>query len=192
MSTEENQIDGREMNRPSGKKLWDHMSMEDSSDARRRCITQKRKNLFSRRKLAAEAAASASAVLLHQELFSSLKSASAVEFRITAPDQTPEEAEAAIRAHTQDLLGIKALLDTESWRAAQLALRESLLYLKQDLYTIIQSKPGSLRLQLQQLYSNLFNSVSNLDYAARDQDEKRVHKCYNNIVATLDEIFERI
>ncbi|XP_020095577.1 psbQ-like protein 3, chloroplastic [Ananas comosus] len=157
-----------------------------------KCITKKQKNLFSRRKLAEEAAAFASAVLLHQELFSSLKGASAVEFRITTPDQTPEEAEVAIRAHARDLLGIKALLDTESWRAAQLALRESSLYLKQDLYTIIQSKPGSLRPRLRQLYSNLFNSVSDLDYAARDKDKKRVHECYNNIAATLDEIFERI
>lgn len=86
--------------------------------------------------------------------------ASAFELRFTVPDQTVEEAEAVIRSHAQDLLQIKTLIESESWRDAQFALRESSSYLKQDLYTIIQGKPGSQRSLLRKLYSTLFNNVS--------------------------------
>lgn len=86
--------------------------------------------------------------------------ASAFDLRFTVPDQTVEEAEGAIKGHVQDLLQIKALVESESWREAQLALRESSAFLKQDLYTIIQAKPGSQRAPLRKLYSTLFNNVS--------------------------------
>ncbi|XP_020095112.1 psbQ-like protein 3, chloroplastic [Ananas comosus] len=139
------------------------------------------------------------------ELFSSLKSASAVEFRITTPDQTPEEAEAAIRAHARDLLGIKALLDTESWREAQLALRDVLFSLNTVCSVIGMRKtvntsdkfivfvagiPQPPQEKLAHEFQYVLSEI--LDYAARDKDKKRVHECYNNIAATLDEIFERI
>ncbi|XP_009390695.2 psbQ-like protein 3, chloroplastic [Musa acuminata AAA Group] len=138
----------------------------------------------------ATAAAAAVAVALHaKEAISGSSVASALEFRFTAPEQTPEEADAVVKIHARDLVRIKALIDSQSWREAQIALRESSSYLKQDLYTIIQAKPGSQRPQLRKLYSHLFNDVSSLDYAARDKDARRVQECYDNIVATLNEIF---
>jgi len=85
---------------------------------------------------------------------------SAFELRMTVPDQTVEEAEAVVRTHAQDLLQIKALVESETWREAQFALRESSGYLKQDLYTIIEAKPASQRPVLRKLYSTLFNNVS--------------------------------
>uniref|UniRef100_A0A2P2ILC4 Uncharacterized protein n=1 Tax=Rhizophora mucronata TaxID=61149 RepID=A0A2P2ILC4_RHIMU len=60
------------------------------------------------------------------------------------------------------------------------------------MYILIQSKPGSERPQLRKLYSNLFNNVSKLDYAARDKDAARVWQCYENIVAALNDILSRI
>ncbi|CAL9087159.1 unnamed protein product [Musa textilis] len=137
-----------------------------------------------------QAAAAAVAAALHaKEAISGSSVASALEFRFTAPEQTPEEADAVVKIHARELVRIKALIDSQSWREAQIALRESSSYLKQDLYTIIQAKPGSQRPQLRKLYSHLFNDVSRLDYAARDKDAGRVQECFDNIVATLDEIF---
>ncbi|WOL05868.1 psbQ-like protein 3, chloroplastic [Canna indica] len=139
-----------------------------------------------RRKATTAALAS---ILLAKESVSSSNAASAFEFRFTAPEQTPEEADAVVKLHARDLVKIKAFMDSKSWREVQTALRESSALLKQDLYTIIQAKPGSQRPQLRKLYSDLFNNVSSLDYAARDQDANRVQECFDNIVATLNEIF---
>ncbi|CBI31764.3 unnamed protein product, partial [Vitis vinifera] len=74
----------------------------------------------------------------------------------------------------------------------QKALRKSSSLLKQDIYTIIQSKPGSMRPQLRKLYSNLFNNVTRLDYAARDNDATQVWEYYEKIAITLDDILSRI
>ncbi|XP_052176152.1 psbQ-like protein 3, chloroplastic [Diospyros lotus] len=119
--------------------------------------------------------------------------ASALDLRMMAPDQSVAEAEAGIRGHAQDLLRVKAgLLEPEAWKEAQKALRKSAAYLKQDIYTIIQSKPGKERPQLRKLYSVLFNAITALDYAARDRDIKRVQKFYDALVLALDDILSKI
>ncbi|XP_071711831.1 psbQ-like protein 3, chloroplastic [Rutidosis leptorrhynchoides] len=113
-------------------------------------------------------------------------------FRITVPDQTVEEAESVIREHAMSLKLVKELLELELWKDAQKELRKSASYLKQDIYTIIQGKPGMERPQLRNLYSKLFNDVTGLDYAARDKDVPRVWKLYEDIVVTLDDILSKV
>ncbi|CAI9281516.1 unnamed protein product [Lactuca saligna] len=113
-------------------------------------------------------------------------------FRMTVPDQTVEEAENGIREHAMSLVQVKDLLELESWKEAQKELRKSASYLKQDIYTIIQGKPGMERPQLRNLYSKLFNDVTGLDYAARDKDVPRVWKLYKDIVVTLDDILSKV
>ncbi|XP_043694982.1 psbQ-like protein 3, chloroplastic [Telopea speciosissima] len=136
--------------------------------------------------------ASLSTVLLARETILNPKLAYAFDFRMVAPDQTFEEAESEIKGHAQQLLKVKTLIDSESWEAAQKDLRKSSGKLKQDIYTIIQAKPGSERPLLRKLYSNLFNNVTKLDYAARSKDMTRVLECYQNIVVTLDDILSRL
>ncbi|KAF8389593.1 hypothetical protein HHK36_024110 [Tetracentron sinense] len=131
-------------------------------------------------------------VLLGREAIFNPNAAYSFDFRMTVPDQTVEEAESGIRGHAQDLLQIKAFIDAETWREAQKALRKSSSSLKQDIYTIIQAKPGSERPQLRKLYSILFNSVTKLDYAARSKDATQVRECYEDIVVALDDILSRI
>ncbi|KAJ0969013.1 hypothetical protein J5N97_021890 [Dioscorea zingiberensis] len=131
-------------------------------------------------------------VILGSEAITDSNKAFSFELRFTVPDQTPEEAYAGIRSHAQDLLQIKSLIDSQSWREAQKALRQSSSYLKQDLYTVIQARPGNERPLLRKLYSNLFNNVSRLDYAARSKDAAVVQECFDNIVNAIDEIFTRI
>ncbi|GKB05385.1 PsbQ-like protein 3, chloroplastic [Tanacetum coccineum] len=113
-------------------------------------------------------------------------------FRMTVPDQTVEEAESGIREHAMSLVQVKDLLELEAWKDAQKELRKSASYLKQDIYTIIQGKPGPERAQLRNLYSKLFNGVTELDYAARDKDVTRVRKLYEDIVVTLDDILSKV
>lgn len=120
------------------------------------------------------------------------KPVDAFEFRMTVPDQTAEEALSGIQSHAQSVLRVKDLLAAESWREAQKMLRKSSALLKQDIYTIIQAKPADERPRLRKLYSELFNTVTRLDYAARDKDRIRVWECYNGIVLFLDDILSRL
>lgn len=97
-----------------------------------------------------------------------------------------------IQSHAQSLLKVKDLLMEESWKDAQTALRKNSGYLKQDIYTIIQSKPGIERSELRKMYSVLFNSVSDLDYAARDKNVPRVWESYDTLVLALYNILKKI
>ncbi|CAA2990262.1 psbQ 3, chloroplastic [Olea europaea subsp. europaea] len=120
------------------------------------------------------------------------ETANAIDFRMTVPDQTLEEAETGIKTHAQNLLQVKDLLLEESYKEAQKNLRKSSSLLKQDIYTIIQAKPGKERPLLRKLYSDLFNSVTRLDYAARDEDRTRVWECYHSIVLALDDLLSKL
>ncbi|CAJ2640597.1 unnamed protein product [Trifolium pratense] len=131
-------------------------------------------------------------ILSSGELIFRTKNANAFEFGLVAPDQTIEEAQNVVRVHAQDLLQVRDLLESESWKIAQKELRRSSKLLKKDIYTIIQSKPGSERPLLRKLYSTLFNNVTRLDYAARDKDGPEVRQRYENIVAAVNDILSRI
>ncbi|KAM1114577.1 hypothetical protein ACFX13_048115 [Malus domestica] len=138
-----------------------------------------------RRRMGAMAAISWVALLTKEALFT--EAASGFELPLVAPDQTVTEAEDEIRGHAQALLEVKDLIEFESWRELQAALRKSSSLLKQDFYTIIQGKPASERRQLRKLYTDLFNNVTRLDYAARDKDASYIRQCYDNIVCWLVE-----
>ncbi|KAL9235194.1 hypothetical protein vseg_009979 [Gypsophila vaccaria] len=113
------------------------------------------------------------------------------DFRMTVPEQTAAEAEAVIGDHAQALLDVKTLLEEEDWREAQRELRRTSGYLRQDIYTIIQTKEGKIRPLLRKLYSDLFNNVTQLDYAARAKDVAEVKECYNNVATVLSDILSR-
>ncbi|XP_055827556.1 psbQ-like protein 3, chloroplastic [Solanum dulcamara] len=125
-------------------------------------------------------------------LQSEQQNANAFDFRITTPDQTLEEAENGIQTHAHNLLQVKELLEAESWKEAQKALRKSSALLKQDIYTIIQAKPGKQRPELRKMYSILFNNVTRMDFAARDKDVPRVWGSYHNIVTALNNLLSRL
>uniref|UniRef100_A0A0F7GYJ6 PQL-like protein n=1 Tax=Monsonia emarginata TaxID=28966 RepID=A0A0F7GYJ6_9ROSI len=135
---------------------------------------------------------SMSSILLVGDSIFNKECANGFDFSLVAPDQTVEEAESVIRSHALELVEVKTLLEEESWKEAQKELRRSSGRLRSDIYTIIQSKPGSERPQLRKLYSVIFTNVSDLDYAARDQDATRVWECYKNILVALDDILSRI
>ncbi|KAF9624066.1 hypothetical protein IFM89_007764 [Coptis chinensis] len=136
--------------------------------------------------------AAVNTILLARETMFNMDVASAFDFRMTVPDQTPEEAEGTIKDHARELLEVKDLIESEQWRDAQKALRKSSSYLKQDIYTLIQAKPGSERPPLRLLYSNLFNNVTRLDYAARSKDVVGCKESFQNIVVFLDDILSKL
>jgi hypothetical protein len=78
------------------------------------------------------------------------------------PEKSSEEAEAVVRIHARNLLGVKRFIDAGAWRELQAALRSNASNLKQDLYAIIQARPTGQRSELRRLYSDLFNSVTSV------------------------------
>jgi hypothetical protein len=72
---------------------------------------------------------------------------------------------------------VKEYIDARSWRELQAALRASASNLKQDLYAIIQAKPGSQRPELRRLYSELFNSVTRVGIAHKFNVSYSKAKC---------------
>ncbi|TVU15150.1 hypothetical protein EJB05_38657, partial [Eragrostis curvula] len=116
----------------------------------------------------------------------------ALDLRIIIPEESSEEAQAVVRTHARNLLRVKRLIDAGAWRELQAELRASASNLKQDLYAIIQATDPTRRAELRRLYSDLFNSVTSLDYAARDKDVPQVQEHYGNIVTALDQIFSKI
>lgn len=112
------------------------------------------------------AIAALSLVLLAKDSFFT-KLAYGFDFLLVAPDQTIEEAESGIIGHAQALLQVKQLIESESWGQLQTAVRKSSPLLKQDIYTIIQQKPGNERPLLRKLYSNLFNNVTRVSISTR-------------------------
>ncbi|CAB4271920.1 unnamed protein product [Prunus armeniaca] len=143
-----------------------------------------------KRRIGAIAAVSWALMAAKEAIF--VEAANGFDLQLVAPGQTIEEAESGIKGHAQALLQVKELIDLESWREVQIALRKSSAVLKQDIYTLIQAKPANERPQLRKLYSDLFNNVTRLDYAARDKDASYIRQCYENIVAVLNQVLSRI
>uniref|UniRef100_A0A0F7GY45 PQL-like protein n=1 Tax=Pelargonium cotyledonis TaxID=28968 RepID=A0A0F7GY45_9ROSI len=138
------------------------------------------------------AIATLASVLLAGDAIFNKEFANGLDFSMVAPEQTVEEAESVIRGHARELVEVKALLDSQSWGVAQKELRRSSSRLKQDLFTIIQSKPGHERPPLRKLYEVIFSNVSNLDFAARDDNASLVWESYKKIVVALDDLFSII
>ncbi|KAL5721552.1 hypothetical protein ACHQM5_005185 [Ranunculus cassubicifolius] len=136
--------------------------------------------------------ASINTLLLAKDTIFNTETASSFDFRITVPDQTPQEAADVLKEHAEDLLDVRPLLESKLWRDAQKALRKSAALLKQDVYTLIQAKPGSERQQLRVLYSQLFNAVTRLDYAARDQNVDLCKELFDRIIVSLDSLLSLI
>jgi hypothetical protein len=128
------------------------------------------KGPISRRRLAAIASTALLASSSRLLAPAGARGAGSFDLRITVPEESSEEAEAVVRAHARNLLRVKRLIDAAAWRELQAELRASASNLKQDLYAIIQASPASQRSELRELYSDLFNSVTDVSTAKFTQD----------------------
>lgn len=115
-----------------------------------------------KRRIGAIAAVSWALMAAKEAIF--VEAANGFDLQLVAPGQTIEEAESGIKGHAQALLQVKELIDLESWREVQTALRKSSSVLKQGIYTLIQAKPANERPQLRKLYSDLFNNVTRVSF----------------------------
>ncbi|XP_073128391.1 oxygen-evolving enhancer protein 3-2, chloroplastic [Henckelia pumila] len=104
-------------------------------------------------------------------------------------------AEAAVRAKesAKDIVNVKSFIDKKAWPYVQMDLRLKASLLRYDLNTIISAKPSKAEKQsLKDLTGKLFNTISNLDHAAKIKSSPEAEKYYAETVSTLNDVLSKI
>ncbi|KAK9133589.1 hypothetical protein Scep_013117 [Stephania cephalantha] len=108
--------------------------------------------------------------------------------------QPLEPVAAAKRAKesAQEILNVKALIDKKAWPYVQNDLRLRAGYLRYDLNTIISSKSKEEKKALKDLTGKLFDTISNLDHAAKIKSTPEAEKYYAQTVSTLNDVLGKL
>uniref|UniRef100_A0A0F7H1D0 Photosystem II subunit Q-1 n=1 Tax=Habenaria pantlingiana TaxID=1498489 RepID=A0A0F7H1D0_9ASPA len=104
----------------------------------------------------------------------------------------PNEATQRAKESAKDILGVKELIDKKQWPYVQNDLRLKASYLRYDLNTIIASKPKEEKKNLKQLTSKLFNTISDLDHAAKIKSPEEATKYYTETKSALDDLLVKL
>ncbi|PIN22182.1 hypothetical protein CDL12_05102 [Handroanthus impetiginosus] len=103
-------------------------------------------------------------------------------------------AQAAIRAKesAKDILNVKSFIEKKAWPYVQNDLRLKAEYLRYDLNTVISAKPKAEKQSLKDLTGKLFQTISNLDHAAKIKSSPEAEKYYAETVSALNDVLSRI
>lgn len=103
-------------------------------------------------------------------------------------------AEAAVRAKesAKDILGVKSLIDQKAWPYVQNDLRLKAGYLRFDLNTVISAKSKDEKKSLKELTGKLFDTISNLDHAAKIKSTPEAEKYYAQTVSSLNDVLAKL
>ncbi|PIN09509.1 hypothetical protein CDL12_17914 [Handroanthus impetiginosus] len=103
-------------------------------------------------------------------------------------------AQAAIRAKesAKDILNVKSFIEKKAWPYVQNDLRLRAEYLRYDLNTVISAKPKAEKQSLKDLTGKLFQTISNLDHAAKIKSSPEAEKCYAETVSALNDVLSKI
>ncbi|KFK28703.1 hypothetical protein AALP_AA7G035700 [Arabis alpina] len=71
-------------------------------------------------------------------------------------------------------------------------LRSKASYLRYDLNTIISSKSKDEKKSLKELSTKLFDTINNLDYAAKRKSTADAEKYYSETVSTLNDLLAKL
>lgn len=104
----------------------------------------------------------------------------------------PVEAIARAKESAKEIVGVKALIDKKAWPYVQNGLRSQASYLRFDLNTVIASKPKEEKKALKSLSTKLFNTINNLDYAARSKSTTQAEKYYGETVSALNDVLAKL
>ncbi|KAJ7515896.1 hypothetical protein O6H91_22G056000 [Diphasiastrum complanatum] len=104
----------------------------------------------------------------------------------------PDQAAIRVKDSVDDIVGVKSLIDKKAWPYVQNDLRSKAQYLRFDLNTIISSKPKEEKAALKALASKLYESINNLDYAARSKSTAKAEKYYEETMAILKDVLSKI
>ncbi|KAJ6367601.1 hypothetical protein OIU78_000213 [Salix suchowensis] len=104
----------------------------------------------------------------------------------------PSEAAVRAKESAQDILGVKTLIDQKAWPYVQNDLRLKAGYLRFDLNTVISAKSKDEKKSLKELTGKLFDTIDNLDHAAKIKSTPEAEKYYAQTVSTLNDVLAKL
>ncbi|CAH9130863.1 unnamed protein product [Cuscuta epithymum] len=104
----------------------------------------------------------------------------------------PSEAAARVKESAKDIINVKGLIEKKQWPYVQMDLRSKAEYLRYDLNTVISSKPKEEKKMLKDLTSRLYQTISDLDYAAKTKDGNKAEKYYEETVSALNDVLSKL
>ncbi|KAL1195169.1 Oxygen-evolving enhancer protein 3-1 [Cardamine amara subsp. amara] len=104
----------------------------------------------------------------------------------------PTEAAARAKESAKDIINVKPLIDKKAWPYVMNDLRSKASYLRFDLNTIIASKPKDEKKSLKELTGKLFDTIDNLDYAAKKKNPSQAEKYYAETVSALNDVLAKL
>ncbi|XVF87640.1 hypothetical protein PTKIN_Ptkin18bG0136500 [Pterospermum kingtungense] len=104
----------------------------------------------------------------------------------------PAQAAQRAKESAKDILSVKSLIDKKAWPYVQNDLRLKAEYLRYDLNTVISSKPKDEKKSLKELSKKLFDTISDLDHAAKVKSTPEAEKYYAQTVSTLNDVLAKL
>eukprot|EP00850_Spirogloea_muscicola_P015865 SM000125S26070 [mRNA] locus=s125:158700:159648:- [translate_table: standard] len=104
----------------------------------------------------------------------------------------PSEALARAKESASQIVSVKGLIDKKAWPYVQNDLRSKAGYLRFDLNTVIGAKAKAEKKELTKLANKLYDSIADLDYAARAKSPAKAATAYDNTVSLLGEVLSKL
>ncbi|KAG1368237.1 oxygen-evolving enhancer protein 3-1, chloroplastic [Cocos nucifera] len=104
----------------------------------------------------------------------------------------PAEAAARLKESAKDIMNIKELIDKKQWPYVQNDLRLKAGYLRYDLNTVISAKPKEEKKPLKELVGKLFDTIDELDHAAKIKSTEEAEKFYAETKSALADVLAKI
>uniref|UniRef100_A0A1J3J026 16 kDa subunit of oxygen evolving system of photosystem II n=3 Tax=Noccaea caerulescens TaxID=107243 RepID=A0A1J3J026_NOCCA len=105
---------------------------------------------------------------------------------------SPTEAAARAKESAKEIINVKSLIDKKAWPYVQNDLRLRASYLRYDLNTVISAKPKEEKQSLKELTGKLFETIDNLDYAAKSKSSPDAEKYYSETVSSLNNVLAKL
>ncbi|TXG47207.1 hypothetical protein EZV62_026501 [Acer yangbiense] len=105
---------------------------------------------------------------------------------------TPTQAAQRAKESAKDIVNVKQLIDKKAWPYVQNDLRLKASYLRYDLNTVISAKPKDQKQNLKELTGKLFQTISELDHAAKIKSTPEAEKYYAQTVSSLNDVLAKL
>ena len=104
----------------------------------------------------------------------------------------PAAAAARAKESAKDIINVKVFIDKKAWPYVQNDLRLKAEYLRYDLNTVIAAKPKDEKKSLKELTGKLFQTISDLDHAAKVKSTPQAEKYYAEAVSALNNVLAKL
>ncbi|XP_006288420.2 oxygen-evolving enhancer protein 3-2, chloroplastic [Capsella rubella] len=105
---------------------------------------------------------------------------------------SPTEAAARAKESAKEIINVKSLIDKKAWPYVQNDLRLRASYLRYDINTVISAKPKGEKQNLKELTGKLFQTIDNLDHAAKSKSSPDAEKYYSETVSSLNNVLAKL